>query len=112
MMDSDGRNPRKLTRKPAKVWPSAWFPGRRQMALTTRHIGSYAISIMDLDAHTPRNLSNSRVDTLFASWSSHGQQDALSPDANQEIYVMDSDGQNVRSLINNPNSDLSSACQP
>ena len=110
-MDSDGKNRDRLTNGPAHNLNPSWSPDSQRIAFeSTRHVAT-EIYVMNADGRKQERLTDNRVVDEDPSWSPDGQKIAFSSslvfrgfddrEGDNEIYVMDSDGDNRRMLTDN-----------
>ena len=116
LMDADGSNVKRLTHTAEKRTVNEcadWSPDGRRIAFCSSRDGKGEIYVMDADGSNLRRLTHTPgVDKASANpdWSPDGQQiafastrDGKSHDwTESEIYVMASDGANVRALTRTP----------
>ena len=116
VMDTDGKNLRRLTNNPLDEWEPSWSPDGKWIALTAsedRIVDNQPqIYMMDVDGGNLQRLTKNPFPEWDPSWSPDGERIAFSSvrdghlDANgwftAEIYVMDADGKNQRRLTKNP----------
>ena len=113
-MNIDGSNLRCLTNHQQGSWAPAWSPSGQSIVFVSNREssgGDSDIWRLDLDETgnpvnpgQPKRLTfDGAVDTEPA-WSPDGQQIAFVTrrDGNHDIYIMDSDGQNLRNLTDSP----------
>ena len=111
VMDSDGKNRKRLTNGPAHNSDPSWSPDSQRIAfVSTRHVAT-EIYVMNADGRKQERLTDNRVVDEDPSWSPDGQKIAFSSslvfrgvdarEGDNEIYVMDSDGDNRRMLTDN-----------
>ena len=112
VMDANGKNPRNLTKSPARRDSlPAWSPNGKYIAfsswVTDWHNELPDIYVMNADGRNSRNLTANRHPDNSPSWSSDSKRIAFASkrDGDWEIYVMDADGQNPRNLTKDPIAD-------
>jgi TolB protein len=113
VMNADGSEARPITHSPAPartVNGVAWSPDGKRILFDSRWGGDWDIWVVNADGSDQRQLTRVGADTARAAWSPDGKRIAFHstrdrPTGNQnmdyEIYVMDSDGSNVRRLTSN-----------
>lgn len=111
VMDSDGKNSRRLTDGPTHNFDPSWSADSQRIAFVSRRHVATEIYVMNADGRKQQRLTNNKVDDKYPSWSPDGQQIAFSSslvfrgfddrEGDNEIYVMDSDGNNRRMLTDN-----------
>ena len=97
VMDSDGKNPIRLTDNPANDFDPDWSPDGTKIAFSSAgNDGKRQIYVMNADGSHLKKLTDTR-DNSAPDWSPDGQQIAfvsLKDDGrNNEIYVIGADGQ-------------------
>lgn len=99
IMDADGSNLRLFTNMPESDLAD-WSPDGKTIAFTSQANGNFEIYIMNADgSNEPINLTNNDTQDLVPVWSPDGSQIAwLSGDEGWDLFVMNSDGSNVRQL--------------
>ena len=107
VMDGDGRNQRRVTVNPTDDGDPAWSPDGTKIAfVSNRNKGYIQIWVIDADGKNPIRLTDGSVDAN-PDWSPDGKliaydtnRDQNDPDKSPRvIFVMDSDGQNKRQLV-------------
>jgi TolB protein len=121
IMDYDGANPRRITSSRTSNIAPSWSPDGQSLAYSawrsSGQFGSYQDVIVSWIfkgvRQTPANGSPEKQSYLPA-YSPDGQKIAftLSVGGNQEIYVMNVDGSNLRRLTNHPEIDTSPTWSP
>ena len=106
VMDTDGKNPRRLTDNPALDWHPSWSPNGKRIVFSSEKGDSgwdIDIYVIDADGGNLRKLTNNRLIDNYPSWSPDGEHIAFASerDGNLDIYVMDTDGKNLRRLTKN-----------
>ena len=129
VMDTDGKNQRRLTNNPASDYSPSWSPDGKRIAFVSRRDGhvhpirgwfTSEIYVMDADGGNPQNLTNDPHHDWAPSWSPDGKRIVFGSERdrgkdnphNTEIYVMDADGKNQRNLTNNRTEDMYPAWSP
>lgn len=113
VMEADGANVRRLT--PSGGTP-AWSPDGKKIAFTGITDGHREIFVVDADGSDVRRLTHDNRAAVRAAWSPDGKRiafgssrlasaDRANEDEESDIYVMDSDGSNVRRLTFTPDHD-------
>ena len=129
VMDTDGKNQRRLTNNPASDYSPSWSPDGKRIAFVSRRDGhvhpirgwpTSEIYVMDAAGGNPQNLTNDPHHDWAPSWSPDGKRIVFGSERdrgkdnphNTEIYVMDADGKNQRNLTNNRTEDMYPAWSP
>ena len=101
VMDTNGKNQRKLTNHPEDEDDPSWSPDGQQIAFER----DWEIYVMDTDGQNPQRLTDNPAVDHSPSWSPDGKHiafvsgsDGKAGDRKAEIYVMDADGRNPRNL--------------
>jgi TolB protein len=112
VMDPDGSHVRPLTETSTGTVSrdAAWSPDRQKIAFTSIRDGNHEVYVMGADGSSVRRLTTHRGYDGLPAWSPDGKRIAFARDTDppetgpvwparaQSIYVMDSDGSNVRRL--------------
>ena len=125
VMDSDGKNLRRLTDNRDNDWWPSWSPDSERIVFVSQRPGhfkskfliTYEIYVMDSDGKNQHRLTENRQNDFYPSWSPDGERIAFEADRkgdfeNPEIYVMDADGGNQQKITENRRSDYSPAWSP
>jgi TolB protein len=106
--DYDGENQRRVTIGFNLNINSAWSPDARSLAYTSYRRGQPHIFVSHIyQALPPLQLTKGNGQHWLPRWSPDGTRIAFSAttDGNEEIYVMNRDGANLRRLTNHPAAD-------
>ena len=99
VMDSDGRNHRKLIKRPKWDRYPSWSPdGNRIVFSSGKTAPQHEIHVIDADGRHSRQFTRDAGHKGMPSWSPDGRHIAYV--GNHVIWVMDSDGKNQRRLTN------------
>ena len=100
VMDSDGRNQKRLTKNQAYDGYPAWSPDGQQIVFVSKRDDvRYQIYVMDADGSNPKKLTDT-LENSEPSWSPDGQKIAFTRQAGGRghVAVMDADGHNAFKL--------------
>jgi len=115
VVDVDGANEKNLTNTVEDEEVASWSPDGSQIVFQVREAGGVGIYVMDVDGQNRRQLvaGDFRVANETPAWSSDGQQIAFASNMHQtwdtnaqsnaahyEIYVVNTDGSNLRRITN------------
>ncbi len=113
VMDADGGNVRRLTQNPVADAGADWSPDGARITFRSLRDGPWQIYVMDADGGNVRRLTHDSKASYRANWSRDGTKIVFvstrdgtpateSEGGAYEIYVMNSDGSNVRRITHNP----------
>ncbi len=93
VVDTDGRNPTRLTEHSADDESPVWSPDSRRLAFHSDREGNFDIYVMDADGQNPTRFTFHDADDMSPVWSPDGSQIAFVSFrlGNREIYVVDVD---------------------
>ena len=102
VMDADGGNRENLTNHPATDVDADWSPDRTKIAFaSSRNGGALQIYVMDADGINPIRLTDGPRNARGPDWSPDGGKIAFwVDDRDDRIDVMDADGKNRATLVN------------
>lgn len=103
--DSHGRDVRRLTSLNADAAVASWSPDGYELVFTSDLHGAWDIHTVHLETGELRRLTTGRV-SWGARWSPDGERIAFfgpheNPDSPEEIFVMSTDGSDIRRLTHN-----------
>lgn len=115
IMDADGSNPKQLTFYPEgqtppsrslyKAGPPVWSPDGQWITFISHRNGRYNIYKIRPDGSEFGRLTSHDMDEGYFSWTPDGKYivfDSYTSEDNIDIYMMNSDGTNVRRLTSEP----------
>jgi Tol biopolymer transport system component len=99
LMNADGSNPVRLTHDPGFDLDPTWSPDGGRLAFESNRSGSPEIYVMDVDGSHVSRLTNAAGFDGSPAWSPDGGRIAFVSERDDPgIYVMGSDGSNVRKV--------------
>lgn len=104
-----------LTQGPDSYFSGPFSPDGSRILFTGFGLTKSYVGLMNADGSNPVNLTNQeKSDDAFPAWSPDGTQIAFTSnrDGNNEIYVMDSTGGQLKRLTNDPRDDFAPAWSP
>ena len=110
VMDPDGGNQQRLTNSGFGDSPGTWSPDGKKVAwMTSGTEGVSRVYTMNPDGTDKQLIPNARAGSGLR-WSPDGRKFALSID--DDVYVMDADGTNLKQLTTDPARDVAPAWSP
>jgi Tol biopolymer transport system component len=109
LMNIDGSNQQNLTNNPSYDYGLTWGPDGKNISFSSNRDGYYKTYWMDSDGRNPKLSIFPNI--YIQDWSPDGKECVYvqgyenDPSGNLDIYVMNSDGSNVRQLTNTPTSE-------
>ena len=106
----EGREILQVSNNEADDMVPEWSPDGSQIAFSSDRDGNHEIYLIDVESalelredYTPARLTHDDAEDMLPSWSPDGAQIAFSSmrDGNREIYLMDSNGGNLRRITHN-----------
>lgn len=105
VMDTDGRNQRRLTDHSARDGHPAFSPDGQQIVFESDRDGGCEIYVMDADGKNIKRLTNNKFTDKDPSWSPDGKnivfRSRRKGDEGFRIYIMDANGENQVRLTEN-----------
>jgi Tol biopolymer transport system component len=103
LMNTDGSNQHNLTQNPANDYFPMWSPDGSKIVFASNRDSSNEIYVMDNDGGNLVNLTNHPANDSYPSWSPDGNsiaflRNTIREGIQSEIYIMDTNGDNVRQI--------------
>ena len=114
VMDTDGKNPIKLTKGRASDAGADWSPDGKKIAFISTRDGDYEVYVMDADGENTIQLTNSPGFDLNPCWSPDGMKIAFTSQRKgiYDVYVMNADGSNLLNLTKHRKEDRHPSWSP
>jgi Tol biopolymer transport system component len=115
ILDVSGTGPIRLTQGDANYFSGPFSPDGTRLLFTGFGLTHSYVGVMNADGSDPANLTNrSGSDDAFPTWSADGSQIAFTTrrDGNNEIYVMNPEGNQIKRLTSSPHDDFAPAWSP
>jgi Tol biopolymer transport system component len=100
-MDSNGNNKTRLTDTGNNYYP-IWSPDSSKIAFVSEHNGNAEIYIMASNGSQQTRLTTNTVTGCYPSFSPNGAMIAFYSEQGEDIWVVNTDGSNLRDLTNSP----------
>jgi Tol biopolymer transport system component len=103
VMNADGSNQRNLTQNAANDYFPMWSPDGSKIVFASNRDSSNEIYLMDNNGGNLVNLTNHPANDSYPSWSPDGNsiaflRDTIREGIRSEIYIMDTNGENIRQI--------------
>ena len=114
VMDADGSNVKRLTNNLADDVNPIWSPDGQKILFDSERDGNREIYVMDADGGNQIRLTRNNAADTTSTWSPDGSTIAFASNRdtgppynpyNLDIYLMNSDGSNVRRIVDDPEFD-------
>lgn len=105
----------RMTQGDSSTFPGPFSPDGKKLLFTGFGLTNSYVGVMNADGSDPVNLTNlENVDEGFPAWSPDGSQIAFTSrrDGNNEIYLMDPYGYNLKRLTQNTSGDFAPTWSP
>lgn len=121
VMDSDGSNVKRLTNNLSDDGNPSWSPDGFKILFESERDGNREIYVMDADGSNQLRLTRDNAMDSTATWSPDGSLIAFASNRdtgpsynpyNMDIYLMNSDGSNVRRIVDDPEYDVGPQWSP
>lgn len=127
IMNADGTEKQNLTNNPAIDSSPSWAPDGKKIVFVSSRDGNREIYVMNSDGTNQKNLTNNPSVDYAPRWSPDGKKIAflstrdrkeydrnisLKKDMNVEIYVINSDGTDLKRMTNHPGKDSDCVWSP
>lgn len=121
VMDADGSNVKRLTNNLADDVNPSWSPDGFRILFESERDGNREVYVMDIDGGNQIRLTRDNAFDGTATWSPDGNLITFASNRdtglpynpyNLDIYVMNSDGSNVRRIVDDPEYDVGPQWSP
>ena len=121
VMNADGSNVKRLTTNLVEDGISSWSPDGLKILFESERDGNSEVYVMDADGGNQIRLTRNNAVDGSASWSPDGSQIAFASNRdtgppynpyNLDIYVMNSNGTNVKRIVDDPEYDVGPQWSP
>ena len=121
VMDADGSNVKRLTNNMVEDGNPGWSPDGRRIVFDSERDGNREVYLMDADGGNQIRITRNNAMDTTATWSPDGNLIAFASNRdtgppynpyNLDIYLMNTDGSNVRRIVDDPEYDVGPQWSP